>query len=167
MLKSYHIPVATLLVALLVGCAGPTPTSAPQPENTPAGPLTVSLSIDAVPGTAGTTEMTLTFANHDQEAVYLPICGPWEIFRDEDPERPSWFLACEIDYLGHRVPAGDTWRDRLVVKLEPGTYHARTQVYGDCTLGAPKEYSPREIDYGAFDDCALRQEAVSPAFEVQ
>lgn len=151
MLKSYHIPVATLLVALLVGCAGPTPTTVPQPENTPAGPLTVSLSIDAVPGAAGTTEMTLTFANHDQEAVYLPICGPWEIYRDEDPERPSWFLACEIDYLGHRVPVGDTWRDRLVVKLEPGTYHARTQVYGDCEEQMESISCPTLVVWGEDD----------------
>ena len=55
MLKSCHILFATLLVALLVGCAGPTPTTVPQPDNTLVGPLSVTLSIDAVPGTAGTT----------------------------------------------------------------------------------------------------------------
>jgi hypothetical protein len=167
MVKSWKVLAAALLLGLQVACAGPTPTTVSQPASTPAGPLSVILSIDAVPGTAGTTEMAFTLANHGQQDLYVPICGPWEIYRDEDPERPSWFLACEIDYLGHRIREGDTWRDRLVVKLEPGTYHARTQVYGDCTLGAPQEYSPREINYGDFDDCAVRQEAVSPAFVVQ
>lgn len=167
MRQSCQTLAAALLLALQVACAGPTPTPVPQPESTLTGPLNVAISIEAVPGPGGNTEMAFTFANHGQQDVYLPICGPWEIYRDEDPERPSWFLACEIDYLGHRVAAGDTWRDRLVVKLEPGTYHARTQVYGDCTLGAPHEFSPREINYGEFGDCAVRQEAVSPAFEVQ
>jgi len=167
MVKSGPILAALLILALQVACAGPTPTPVPQPESTPAGPLSVVVSINVAPGPAGNTEMDLTLENHGQQDVYVPICGPWEIYREQDPDRPSWFLACEIDYLGHRVRADDSWRDRLVVKLEPGTYHARTQVYGDCTLGAPQEFSPREIDYGDFDDCAVRQEAISPAFEVQ
>ncbi|HSJ53867.1 MAG TPA: hypothetical protein VLC52_08960 [Anaerolineae bacterium] len=165
--KLCQVATAVLLLALQVACAGPTPTTVPQSESTPAGPLNVILSIDAVPGTAGNIEIAFTLENHGQQQVYLPICGPWEIYRVEDPERPSWFLACEIDYLGHRVQAGDNWRDRLVVKLEPGTYHARTQVYGDCTLGPPHEYSPREVNYGDFGDCAVRQEVVSLPFEVQ
>ena len=166
MYNSCKVLVVALLLGLQVACAPSTPTAIPQPQGTPTGPLSLVLTIDAVPGTAGSTELTLTLANHGQKDVYLPFCGPWKVYRDEDPERPSWSLTCEVDYLGHRVTAGDTWRDRLVLKLEPGTYHVRTQVYGDCTLGAPQEYSPREVDYGDFDACAVQQEAVSPPFEV-
>lgn len=169
MSQFWKVAVATLLLGLQAACAGPTATTAPveQPEMTPTGPLGLVLNITAVPGTAGSTELVLTLANHGDKDVYLPICGPWEIYSDGDAEQPSWSLTCATDYLGHRVPSGKDWRDRLVVQLEPGTYHARTEVYGDCTLGPRKEYSPREIDYGDFGACSVQQEAVSPAFEVQ
>jgi hypothetical protein len=167
MVKFCQVLVVALLLGSHVACAGPTPTAVPPPHSTPAGPLSVALSIEVAPVAGGSTQMIFGVANHGAQDVYLAHCGTWEIYAAEDPEQPAWSLACEPNYLGNRVRPGSTWRNRLTVKLEPGTYHARAQVYGDCTLGPPREYSPREVDYGSFDDCAVQQELISPAFQVQ
>jgi hypothetical protein len=167
MVKFCQVMAVVLLLGLQVACGGPAPTAVPAPQSTPTGPLNLALSLEAVPAAGGSTQLSFGVANHGAQDVYLAYCGTWVIYRDEDPEQPAWSLPCDINYLGNRVRPGGTWRDRLTVQLAPGTYHARALAYGDCTLGAPREYSPREVDYGSFDACAVQQEIVSPAFQVQ
>ena len=78
-------------------------------------------------------------------------------------------LACEIDYLGHKIEPGQTFADRpdLGQGLDSGTYQARVEVYAGCTLGEPQVISAGETNYGRFGDCQVRETVLSAPFEVR
>ncbi len=130
----------------------------------PSGALAISLNAGY---DAAVQEVNLTLANLGHEAVYLPVCGPWEIFDVKDPERPVWLLVCEVDFLGYRVEPGETFTDTVATELGPGIYQARTQAYAGCTLDEAKTLSRAETYYGEFSDCAMRKVIVSPPFDVE
>lgn len=150
------LPIAVLLLACGAPTAQPTPAAADRPD------LALIAYYRASPD-----QVQLTFTNRGATPVYLPVCGPWEIVSAGDPDRPVWFIACEIDYLGYRVEPGESLVDALGVDLDPGNYQARTSVFGECELGEPKSISPQETYYGEFGACAVQQEVMSPTFIVQ
>lgn len=128
--------------------------------------LDVTLATDAGSYPASGAEVHLTLTNNTPQPIYLPICGPWEIIHPGDPDRPTWGVECEIDYLGYKVEPGQVFADRLSLELPPGSYQAQTMVYADCTLGQPKTISARETYYGEFADCASWQGVTSPSFDM-
>ena len=164
-----RIPVVSFFFLLTVAACGvsPAPTSVPADLPTPSGPLNVSLS--ALPGrtSPGQVELALTLRNDGDQPVYLPICGPWEVYHEGDPGRTVWMGICEVDHLGHEVVPGGVFADTLQVELDAGSYRARIQAYGDCTLGSPQEVSEQETNYGAFADCLVTQEVTSAAIVIE
>lgn len=159
-------PVGSLVAKMAAAETSPTMTeyAVGTPTATPRPPVT--LVTDAPRYAPGEVTLHLTLTNHITEPIYLPICGPWEVVRPADPDRPVWYTACEIDYLGYRVEPGGVFSDSLTVSLDPGHYQVRTRWHGGCTLGEPKPIGPRETHYGDFDDCATRATAWSDGFDV-
>jgi hypothetical protein len=161
-------PTATAMPTLAVTPSpSPTATIAPAlPSPVSGTPVDVWLSTDADRYPADGVVLHLTLTNQSQQPVYLPVCGPWEIVRPDDPDRPAWGVACEVDYLGYEVKSGAVFTDQLSVKLPPGSYGVQTRVYSDCQLGEPKRISSRETYYGDFGACARWQQVASSVFEV-
>ena len=164
------LPATPTMTATFACTATPTPTVTAV---LPASPLAtaeeqpeVVLTTDKQIYPAGEVTVLLALTNHGAGPLYLRICGPWEVVNPAEPDRPVWTVACEIDYLGHRVEAGASFTDSLSVRLLPGIYSVQTPAYSDCTLGEPKRISARETYYGNFSDCARRQTVTSPQFAV-
>ena len=163
----YAFALFLLALPVLVACSdAPTATPTTEPAAPPAasGPLVVTLTSDAGHYSSSEANIRLTASNDGGEPVYLPVCGPWEIIPAGDPDRPAWSLECEIDYLGYELLPGQDLAGDARLQLQPATYRARIRVYGDCTLGEPKEIDASEIYYGEFGDCAIGQEVLSAAF---
>ena len=117
-------------------------------------------------GGNGNPILTIEFVNRSPRTAFLPICGPWEVFRVNDPDRPIWFLACETDYLGHRVEAGTSWVNELELSEAAGSVAVRTSVFSGCDLGQPKELGPNDTFFGSFDACASRIVVTSSPFHL-
>jgi len=143
--------------------------AANEPETEPAldediGAETNSLTVTVQNKPTGEYSLAIEFTNHSDETVYLPVCGPWEVFSVTDPTRPVWFWACEIDYLGHEALPGDQVTGEVAVTLDAGEYAVRTDVFSDCHLEAPKKLSGGETYFGPFEGCSNRQKITSVPF---
>jgi hypothetical protein len=125
--------------------------------------------LEVLPGHAspGQVELALTLTNNGDQPVYLPICGPWEVYQEGDPGGTVWMGICEVDHLGHQVDPGAIFADALQMELDAGHYRARVGVYGDCSLGPPVEVSAQEINYGAFADCPVSQDVTSAPIVIE
>jgi hypothetical protein len=116
-------------------------------------------------------DVVITVTNNASQPVYLPICGPWHLYRQvQEGWEVAWEIDCEIDYLGHKIEPGQAFSDTFSLRdhywiAEPGLYKIEVEVYSDCILGAPEVISPWETYYGEFEDCATR-EVVSCTFDV-
>ena len=158
------------LLALLAGCSS-SPTQAPTAEAEEPQPgaqlLAVRLTSDSEHYSATNGKLQLTAVNNSSDAIYLPICGPWEIISVEDPDRPVWAGICEVDFLGHELVPGEEFVDTLLVSLPAGTYQARVRAFGQCNLKEPDLLSDTETFYGPFDACGISQQDFSPKFEVE
>ncbi|HYN86902.1 MAG TPA: hypothetical protein VER55_00160 [Ardenticatenaceae bacterium] len=128
--------------------------------------VNVTLTTDAPTYPPTRTQIGLNLTNQGDESVYLPICGPWEVIRPEEPDAPVWFNLCEVDYLGPEVEPGDTFTGTLELELEPGSYQGRIDVYATCTLEEPQIISESETYYGDFQDCIHHVEVLSAPFQV-
>jgi len=163
------ISALTLTTLMLVACGAATPTAEPadEPTATAAAPLPdLILTTDRALYDRSNAEINLTLANHTDETVYLPICGPWRVVL-ADADTLYWSIECEIDYLGHEIGPGETFVGSLQVSLEPGSYRVQVEVYGDCTLGEPKTISARETYFGEFRACTTRDVVYSDPFATE
>jgi hypothetical protein len=162
--------VLTIASVLLAACQVTAPVQNPAAVITmtvlPAAVLNVDLRANADRYTTPEPAIQLTLKNRDSEPIYLPICGPWQIIRTNAPDRPAWGLVCEIDYLGHKVEAGQTFTGTVRAKLSPGAFQAGVHVYGRCRLGRPQVISAAETTYGEFGACATQQRVLSTPFTV-
>jgi hypothetical protein len=167
LLKARALTIASVLLA---ACQVTAPVQNPAAVITmtvlPAAVLEVDLRANADRYTAPEAAILLTLKNRDSEPIYLPICGPWQIIRTNAPDRPAWGLACEIDYLGHKVEAGQTFTGTVRAKLSPGAYQANVRVYGRCHMGQPQVISASETNYGEFGACPAQQRVFSNPFTV-
>jgi hypothetical protein len=161
-----NVPVLLFFAVLLAECGARTPTPEPTATPTPTSLLEVTLTTDSDHYGRAEAELQLTVTNHGDGPVYLPICGPWDIIR-ADSHESVWFIECEIDYLGHEIDPGESFSGSLKPHLDPGSYRARTEIYGECSLGEPKTISARETYYGEFSACTIREEIVSEPFRVE
>ena len=167
--------IGLVVMALVSSCAvvpARRPATVAPAITAPSGPpgLQVSLRTAAATYTTTSDAIQVIFANDSTETVYLAICGPWEIARPGEPDRPVWDILCEIDYLGHKVEPGGVFTRSLSLErmtIEPGAYIVQGNVYADCTLGEPYQIDANETNYGAFGDCMTRVRIESPSFTIE
>lgn len=167
---NYRAAVIPILALALLACGGaPTraPTAVPDEPQPDPRLLAVSLASDSEHYAATNRKIQLTAINNGSEAVYLPICGPWQIFPIEDPGRTVWAGICEVDFLGHELLPGEEFVDKLEVQLSPGTYQASVWAYGQCNLEEPELISSTETRYGVPNTCDISQKILSSQFVVE
>jgi hypothetical protein len=153
--------------ALQVACAGPAPTAVPAPQSTPTGPLSVALSLEAA-----------------------RCCGrqyPAELWRGE-PRRPGRLSGPlrDVGDLSRRGPgtAGVVLALRYQLPGQPGaagqhlaqppdgpSWRPVLTTRGPWPMAIAPWARPGNTAQGGrlwqFDDCAVQQEMISPAFQVQ
>ena len=173
-MRAFHasaVRIGLATMALVTSCAiVPARRPATTTVTTGASARQVTLRTDALAYPKASTEIQVGFTNDSPGPVYLAICGPWEIARPGDPDRPVWDILCEIDYLGHRIEAGSMLTSSLSLErtmIEPGTYVVQGYAYADCALGEPYRIDANETNYGKFGDCQTRMPVQSPPFTME
>jgi len=175
-MKYARLLIFGILLVLLVGCGRPTdvPPTSPPPTPTPG---TVLLQTDKDSYLAGEGEIQLVVQNTTGEPVYLPLCGPWVVYRQIGATQLAvWKMECEQDFIAYKLPAGrsvagvislsDPAAAPHYLNTQPGAHVAQVTVYADCAVGEPYQVETGS-KYGELDDCAHREVFTSEPFQIE
>ena len=164
------------LLMTLTGCQTST-RDTPLPPTPVPTPGVLSLRVDADTYLAEKDRIGLILENGTRSPVFLPVCGPWTLYRAMGVNRlVAWEMDCDQDYLAFKLPAGrsvsgyislnDPSSSPYYMEALTGRYVAELTVYTDCQVGEPftTETGPK---YGELHDCADSQLLVSAVFQIE
>lgn len=172
--RFHQILLFSILSILIPGCGKEAPTAAPIPIPTP-GDLVFYADADEYQ--AGEGEIGLVVENHTGKNVFLPMCGPWTLFRVMSVNKVVvWKMDCPEDYLAFELPSGqavagtislgNTASSPYYLDAIGGNYRAEVTVYEDCQVGE-MEWEEAGPKYGELDDCASSRSLSSQVFTIE